>query len=104
MKVKRYIADLVTGAFDVWGEEQSLPASTLALLDELLGLWAETCGLDFSNDPKEDYPLSICWCKKQDAALPIVQLLITRVYKPSRRSVLFCVWACSALLERDVGC
>jgi hypothetical protein len=94
MKVKRYIADLVTGVLDVWGDEQSLPASTLALLDELLGLWAETCGLDFSGDPEEDYPLSICWCKKQDAALPIVRLLIKRNYEPFEKLVFFLVWSC----------
>lgn len=83
------VAALVTGVLDTWVDDEQgagslVPGSTLELLDDLLGVWAETCGLDFSAEEAQDFPSSICWSKKQDDALPIIHLLIKRGYKPGK--------------------
>jgi hypothetical protein len=90
MHEKTFIADLVTGVLgtcvEEGGDHPLIPASSLARLDELLRLWAETCGLDFGADVEagQHFPLSVCWGKKQHDALPIVHVLFKRGYKPGK--------------------
>lgn len=82
------VSALVTGVLDTRGGDeqgdQPIPeCDMLAVLDEILTLWNEKCGLNFGTiTTLHEFPLSICWRKKQGDALPIVLLLIKRGYIP----------------------
>jgi hypothetical protein len=93
MLVEAYISALLIGAMRAANvrqdENQSLTA-LLELLDKFLPMWTTTCGLDFARGLRYHHfgvgknpPLVVCWTRKKENGMPVVDYLMKHGYKPS---------------------